>query len=709
MNSRHAHRRAQMPWSNRGDSYLRFSTSSISKMLMGTTLLSCIVYMANMHRMAASSLVNCTSGGAMIPDPRFRSRVATYAQSKTIQTNISSITYSDLETNKHAASSCQTEYNRLTSKQTPGLTKQDLLRSRAWVGNQYRLAQTMKSLSSRDRPVVAVVAGGSISVGHGVTPQSVRYAERLEAWMNEMFPLSEATNKNNHEADSGSAKQSNYDNNQHKVVNVAAHGADMCSMAKRLNILYSDLSSRMPTSSNDEPDLIILEFGVNDYQGQDHLISIDHKTSVFFDGFRDLTLCAEVVIHSLLTRYPNAAIMFLEMQTAIVTRKTGALLHLGVAQHYQIPVISYSEAMFPDFFRLIHLLDGMDDGHLAGRAGDSVTYSFKDEAWMEDGGIGSQLNNGNINSNNVSKNASPYASAILPYPHGCSPCQSQHIIPQFRQGGCKSICTFVERSGIVHGKKLKCNAKQGDIQPGSNECFVPFLAHDAVHPSAAGHGIAMDLIVNALTTAHLHVCKGYYVPQSDVLPLTTFVAESFDELEVRGNFLWVRDVARIFSRWDELKPIKGTAKNGQMGTTDGFKMYADDGLKQRPGWIATNPAGGEKITFAMDLKQNECYVVYVALLRSYEGMGTMHVEVRDYGNKSAAHVDPITVSSMKVDGQWDAPISVWSDVQITEDKSPGCTGYCEITVTTEPTVSGRTGNKVKLLTLSARKCSSNNQ
>eukprot|EP00970_Alexandrium_tamarense_P011885 scaffold2601_cov154-Alexandrium_tamarense.AAC.1 len=175
-------------------------------------------------------------------------------------------------------SSCRKEYDRISAKQTPGLTKEDFLRSQAWLGNQYRLAQLMKSLSSRTRPIVAVVAGGSISLGHGVTPTSLRYANRLESWMNDMYPL------DNNEGE----KQQQQQKDHHKVINVAAHGADMCSMAKRLNIMYSALSSELPPTSNNEPDLIILEFAVNDYQGQDHLVDIDHKKSVFFDGFRGL-------------------------------------------------------------------------------------------------------------------------------------------------------------------------------------------------------------------------------------------------------------------------------------------------------------------------------------------------------------------------------------------------------------------------------------
>ena len=225
-------------------------------------------------------------------------------------------------------------------------------------------------------------------------------------------------------------------------------------------------------------------------------------------------------------------------------------------------------------------------------------------------------------------------------------------------GGCKSICTFVDRSQIIHDRKLKCSLKQGDIPEGRYECFVPFLAHDAIHPSAVGHAIISDLIIEALASAQLQSCHDGSVPEKDELPLTTFVASSFEELKIRGDFVWVHDVDRIFSRWDELKPVGGK-------TTSGFKRYADDSLKQRPGWIATNEDGGESITFPIDLPPGQCYTVYVAILRSYVGMGTMQIEVRDYGSKKGDDSSAKLTAQKKVDGLWKSPISVWSDVQIT--------------------------------------------
>lgn len=278
-----------------------------SNYLLAGGLLCFIWNMAHMHHLASMSLVSCDE-----KDSR----------------SLRSLPVKVEKTVTPIESSCRKEYNRLIDGRTPGITKIDLLRSQAWIGNQYRLHKAISILEERKRPVVAVVAGGSISLGHGVQKPN-RYGEGLENWMNKKFPLK--------------------DKQQHQVINVAAHGADMCSMAKRLNVLYSDLESRMPESSNGEPDLVILEFAVNDYQGQDHTVHIDHKMTVFFDGFQNLVVCAEVVIYSLLTRFPNAAIVFLEMQTANFRRKTGALLHMGIAQQYQIPVISYADAMFHDY------------------------------------------------------------------------------------------------------------------------------------------------------------------------------------------------------------------------------------------------------------------------------------------------------------------------------------------------------------------------
>ena len=325
--------RSNRRWGEEGGGARGANPPRLLLLLLASLVTCCVIYAVRLHdHLVGVSIAGCahphppssssssSSGGgggtgvAFSPDPATRHRTSTTTSSSSSSSSASS-------------SSCHEEYDRVASRgRTPGITRRDLRRSEAWIGNRHRLSNAARALSSRTRPIFVVVAGGSISLGHGVAREGARYADRLGGWMNDMYPL-RGGNGNGNDGDGDDD-----DVARHEVINVAAHGADMCSMAKRLNVLYSDLSSKLPKSSRGSPDQIVLEFAVNDYQGQDHLITVDSKKSVFFEGFRDLVLCAEVVVHALLNRYPNAALMFLEMQTAIVTRKTGALLHMGVGE-----------------------------------------------------------------------------------------------------------------------------------------------------------------------------------------------------------------------------------------------------------------------------------------------------------------------------------------------------------------------------------------
>ena len=386
------------------------------------------------------------------------------------------------------------------------------------------------------------------------------------------------------------------------------------------------------------------------YQGQDHKIHVDHKTDVFFDGFEPLVLCAEIVVHKLLTRYPKAAVMFLEFQTAILNRKTAALLHMGVAKHYQVPVISYAETLFPDFYRLTHQR----------KAHDYSTATITSD--------GSAI---------TSTTASATADPVLPFPHGCVQCQDQHITESFRDKGCKSLCVFAQRSGEGH---LDCQKSP----PGREPCYVSFLAHDAVHPSAAGHQIASDLIAESIVRTGLNVCRGQDYPDH-ILPTVGLMVGDPKVLEKRSNFIFVKDTMQVFAQQDPLQASSHTA---------GFTLFGDS--VDRPGWIATNPKGGETAEFMIDLPKKPCYVVNLSILKSYEKMGTFSVTVTD--------LDTNKETTQKLDGLWKPRISVPADIQITSDEDPGCTGRCKVTVTTDGQLEGRAANKVKIVTLSAREC-----
>lgn len=139
---------------------------------------------------------------------------------------------------------CLLEFHRVTQDQTLGLTEESLERSRAWVGNQERLRDVAQTLKDESKSLNVVVFGGSISLGHDIrNPLENRYSTQLERWMNKFYPRKKQTT--------------------HRVHNFAAHGADMCCLAKRLHIILEDLTR----DGSPYPDLLILEFAVNDYQG----------------------------------------------------------------------------------------------------------------------------------------------------------------------------------------------------------------------------------------------------------------------------------------------------------------------------------------------------------------------------------------------------------------------------------------------------------
>jgi hypothetical protein len=175
-----------------------------------------------------------------------------------------------------------------------------------------------------------------------------------------------------------------------------------------------------------------------------------------------------------------------------------------------------------------------------------------------------------------------------------------------------------------------------------------------------------------------------------VLPSTGWLG-SPAWLEARANFVDVRDTDCFLLFCNKLKPTRHSK---------GFKFYSDVKAANfdKFGWIAESSDGNEMIEFDVDLPKRPCYAIYVAVLRSYTGMGQFTVEVENVETQRLTTVD--------LDGLWNPRISVWSDNQITQDNDMGaCTGKCQVRIKTKPQVVGRNGNKVKVLTVSARECS----
>ena len=211
-----------------------------------------------------------------------------------------------------------------------------------------------------------------------------------------------------------------------------------------------------------------------------------------------------------------------------------------------------------------------------------------------------------------------------------------------------------------------------------------FLAHDAIHPSAIGHQIAADLIAEAIARTGKEVCEGRDYPKH-ILPSVGLLVAKPKSLAKYSDFVYVKDTMNIFTKMDPLK---------SSNHSEGFDLNGDS--RDRPGWIPNNPAGNEFVEYTIKLPEKPCYVVYLAVLKSYEGMGTFNVTVTD----QRTGVETTTI----IDGLWQPKISVPSDLPITSDGFPGCTGQCKVRVTTNPQIEGRRGNKVKIVTLSAREC-----
>jgi hypothetical protein len=411
-------------------------------------------------------------------------------------------------------------------------------------------------------------------------------------------------------------------------------------MAKRLNYLI------LPR----KPDLFILEFAVNNYQAEDQHTFLDHKTDVYFDGFEKFVECTEIVIGRLLTQYPDVAILFLDMHSAVPNRKTAQSLHIGVAQHYQIPVLSYADVMMPDYFRLIEALKLYD-------------YS-------------------------IPVNLVPHIAMDFPFPHGCAPCRLDDLTEQFRPDGCWSLCTIMRAADIFEGTFSQCDQGQNMLP-----CYVPMFDHDEVHPSKIGHKIVRDLIIHLLARVAFDLCQGR-IFSPHLLPIHGgwMVASSSSDksymadLLALSDYVTVQDIKKNFADTEEL-----LAKHN----TKGFAIV-DDALG-RKGWIATSSSGGESITFSIAVPKAKCYAVYLTILKSYKTVGKFTVSVFDITQKKVT-------KSFDVDCLWGPKISVPVDIELTKDGSADCTGKCNITVTTLPEIKGRGGNLVKITSLAARRC-----
>ena len=58
-------------------------------------------------------------------------------------------------------------------------------------------------------------------------------------------------------------------------------------------------------------------------------------------------------MRGLFEKFPGVFVLFAEFKTAIERRQTAQFLHMAVAQHYDVPVISYADAVLLPFFHQV--------------------------------------------------------------------------------------------------------------------------------------------------------------------------------------------------------------------------------------------------------------------------------------------------------------------------------------------------------------------
>ena len=545
---------------------------------------------------------------------------------------------------------CQEKYHRRTSRGRIPLRREVLDRSQLYMGHRGRLAHVIDKLQHH-QPIQVLVCGGSITLGHGVaTPEAARYAGQFETWLKDHYPLSSSSQQ------------------QHSVLVRGAHGANTCAMAQRLHLLLDELHQTVP-------DIIVLEFAVNDYQGQDHKVLVDSKTEVFFDGFDRLATCAEVVVSTLLSHYPKAALVFLEFQTAVLPRKTAQVLHWGVAHHYQIPVLSYAQAILPDFVQLAQLLQ-------------PYNYSLPTASNPTNSAFAHEL--------------PALYKALPPFPHGCGPCRTDDISLQFRPHGCRTLCFFMEpkRGGYWQGTCPEHFDTNGSIHNNDNEssttssqmlepCHVPLFAHDAVHPSAVGHAVAAQLLGEWMARTAHQLCRGQISLEDPVpvVPSRTWMgsreedsdtneetdrvmdSSSVSVLQARHRFVLVNDTMPLFANPHRLAAVQHSS---------GFACQAGRHPADRVGWMATNPKGNEFVTFEINVPRAPCYVIVLSILRSYETVGLFSIQTVDLATNRTT-TTPITTAL------WKPRISIPAEfAATTDDDRYACTGHCRITVRTHP-------------------------
>lgn len=171
-----------------------------------------------------------------------------------------------------------------------------IARSLVGVGNTGRL-QAVFAKARRGEPIVVAAVGGSITAGGAATKEAEsRYVNQIAAWFREQFPAVEV-----------------------RPVNAGIGGTNSIYGAARVQ----------PHVLAHDPDLVIVEFAVNDFDDRD-----------FAESYEGL-------LRQILAARPETAVMCLFFMHGKGQNAQTWQQMLG--RHYGLPMVSFRDAMWPEF------------------------------------------------------------------------------------------------------------------------------------------------------------------------------------------------------------------------------------------------------------------------------------------------------------------------------------------------------------------------
>jgi lysophospholipase L1-like esterase len=591
------------------------------------------------------------------------------------------------------------------------------------------------------KPTNVVLFGGSVSNGNGLKHQvEMRFSKQLERWLQTEFPVKQ---------EPGKPKQ------EHRVLNKAVGATDSCFLARTLPMRMANTGDMMQGAdgtlgSFEKADLVILEFGVNDLQSALGLNTLPRNLYEMLQS--DVLACMEAVVQQLLNAKDELAILFFEYTSGkLWDAVTAEAVHELIADRYGLPLVSYRKSVFPEIANGTHIsnchfkdseygtpypmdesirghidcnnrfkyfqkdgfgalqLDGTHPSPVGHKlATDLLAYAFQVEAEAMDKAVTA-----------VPETTTPYSelfSAKQPKIEGFwQEAKSQPFLMFKNSNAIGGFTETWDTAGILRDAVARVDLPQVKllgIATIAEEC----MEMCAKYTEAVCYSAVWADLNSEWPNLDQGQCYGRFdqvwAPASHA-GVNSYRRSDIDWPMIPGGYAAVqKKIAELAgaklvltaNSWGQ-----GLFTIAQGARREWFKVEASPGWKytfdieNKFGWICESPEAGEAIKFTINYKlfrehhdtinkgasntKGGLIVWTLAFLASYEGMGKFD---------SAISCTGAPEKTLEIDGQWSKTVSVYEERELNAESTADA---CTITVTSQAQVSGRKGNKIKILGL----------